>query len=68
LLRSVITNILGIIKRHIYPEKIAEQRNLTSRQEQLILTQAQTLVDLIAPYKAPGVGWDIEQSLEFSGE
>jgi NodT family efflux transporter outer membrane factor (OMF) lipoprotein len=47
---------------------LVTQRNLTSQQDQLVLTQAQILVDLIALYKALGGGWDIEKPTTFSKE
>ena len=45
---------------------LVTQRDLTSQQDQLVITQAQILVDLIALYKALGGGWDIENPRDFS--
>jgi len=47
---------------------LVTQRDLSAQQDELVVAQAQILVDLVAIYKALGGGWDIDQPIEISGE
>ncbi len=47
---------------------LVTQRDLSSQQDQLVIAQAQILVDLIALYKALGGGWNIDQPTYLGSE
>jgi outer membrane protein TolC len=46
---------------------LVTQRDLFSQQDQLAATEAEVVANLIALYKALGGGWDLNDTLDFSG-
>ena len=43
---------------------LVTQRDLFSQQDQLVVTEAEVVVNLITLYKALGGGWDLDDPIE----